>query len=95
MNWFKRVATSGDRKANAVTGPGEFEELLAQHLAPPKGDNPWNDILPVIETATSPKSVSLYSSMKARFPKTAKELNSVGLDSDKIVINYIKMIFKG
>jgi hypothetical protein len=95
MSWFKRVATSGERKADVVAGPGVFDELLAQHLAPPKGDNPWNDILPVIETAASPRATSLYVSMKKRFPKTAEEIKAAGFDLDKIGISYITLIFKG
>lgn len=95
MNWFKRVATSGERKAGLVAGPGVFDELLAQHIAPPKGDNPWNDILPVIETALSPRATSLYVSMKKRFPKTAEEIKAAGFDLNKIGIGYIALIFKG
>ena len=95
MNWFKRVATSGARSADVVAGPGVFDELLAQHLSPPRGDNPWNDLLPIIETSTSPRSGSAWASMKARFPNTVTELKAAGFDLDKIGISYLVRIFKG
>jgi len=91
QSWFKRITSSGDRKANNMgLGAHVFDEILQAHLVAKGHNNFWVDILRNVGTLSAPVSPGVARSMAKSLVPTMAEIKAAGFDLSKLGLEFMK-----